>query len=668
MLRDGAWTTLPAASVVPGDVVRIRTGDIAPADLRVLQGEVSVDSSALTGESLPASVGPGGAVPGSGIVTRGEATAAVEATGAATSFGRAARLVETSEPKTSLEAVVFTIVRSLVALDVVLVAAMCLYAAATGASLKGVVPFALTLLIASVPVALPATFSVAQAIGALDLSRESHVLVTRLPAVQEAASMDVLCTDKTGTLTQNRLKLGSAHPYPPYGESELLSLAALASDGASQDPIDLALLRAGSPPSGWRRVAFEPFDPSTKQTTATLERQGETLVVRKGMPDVVAASCEQPPASLPADVEALAATGGRVLAVAAGPPGHLRLAGLVALADPPRPDAARLVRDLDALGVEVKMVTGDTAATARAVAEQVGIRGPLVTVAALRDDPSLALTAGVIAEVFPDDKHSVVRTLQDAGRTVGMTGDGVNDAPALRQAEVGIAVEGAVDVARAAASMALTDPGLVDLVAAVPVSRSIHQRMLTWTLNKIVKTVQVAVFLTVGFFLTKTPLVTPLQIVLLLFANDFVTMSLAVDRVRPSPRPDRWRTGALTALGVGLALGVVGESFLDLALARSVLHLPPAQVQTLMFTMLVFTGQATVYLVRERGRLWASRPAPLLLAATAGDVVATAALAVSGIAMAPVALGPVVLVLGIAATWMLALDPLKVWILRRTRW
>src|SRR5947207_7153814 len=259
VLRDGAWTTLPAASVVPGDVVRIRTGDIAPADLRVLQGEVSVDSSALTGESLPASVGPGGAVPGSGIVTRGEATTAVEAAGAATSFGRAARLVETSEPKTSLEAVVFTIVRSLVALDVVLVAALCLYAAATGASLKGVVPFALTLLIASVPVALPATFSVAQAIGALELSRESHVLVTRLPAVQEAASMDVLCTDKTGTLTQNRLTLGSARPYPPYGEPALLGLAALASDGASQDPIDLALLAAGNPPGGWHRVAFEPF-------------------------------------------------------------------------------------------------------------------------------------------------------------------------------------------------------------------------------------------------------------------------------------------------------------------------------------------------------------------------------------------------------------------------
>jgi H+-transporting ATPase len=668
VLRDGTWTTLPAADVVPGDVVRVRTGDIAPADLRVLHGEVGVDSSAITGESLPASVGPGGAVPGSGIVTRGEVTATVEATGAATSFGRAARLVQTSEPKTSLERVVYTVVRSLVALDIVLVAGMCVYAAATGASLRGVVPFALTLLIASVPVALPATFSVAQAIGALELSRESHVLVTRLPAVQEAASMDVLCTDKTGTLTQNRLQVESAHPYPPTTESELLGLAALASDRASQDPIDLALLAAGTPPGGWLRVAFEPFDPATKQTTATLERNGETLVVKKGMPAIVAASCEEVPASLPADVEAMAATGGRVLGVAAGPPGHLRLAGLVALTDPPRPDAAQLVAELGALGIEVKMVTGDTAATARAVADQVGIRGPLVTGTTLRADPRVAETAGVIAEVFPEDKHAVVRTLQDAGHTVGMTGDGVNDAPALRTAEVGIAVEGAVDVARAAASMVLTDPGLVDLVAAVPVSRSIHQRMLTWTLNKIVKTVQVAVFLTVGFFLTKTPLVTPLQIVLLLFANDFVTMSLAVDRVRPSPRPDRWRTGPLTALGVGLALGVVAESFLDLALARGVLHLPPAQVQTLMFTMLVFTGQATVYVVRERGRFWASRPAALLLGATAGDVVATAALAVSGIAMAPVALGAVVLVLGIAAAWMFVLDPLKVWILRRTGW
>ncbi|MFN2592113.1 MAG: plasma-membrane proton-efflux P-type ATPase [Candidatus Dormibacteria bacterium] len=668
VLRDGAWTTLSAADVVPGDVVRIRAGDIAPADLRILHGEVDVDSSALTGESLPASVGPGDACPGSGVVRRGEATATVEATGAATTFGRAARLVQTSEPKTSLERIVFTIVRSLVALDVVLVAAMCIYAAATGASLRGVIPFALTLLIASVPVALPATFSVAQAIGALDLSRESHVLVTRLPAVQEAASMDVLCIDKTGTLTQNRLELGSVHPYPPYDKSELLSLAALASDGASQDPIDLALLAAGDAPSGWQRVAFEPFDPSTKQTTATFRRDGRTLVVRKGMPEVVAASCEQPAASLAADLETLAATGGRVLAVAAGTAGHLRLAGLVALADPSRPDAARLVTELAALGVSVKMVTGDTAATARAVAKQVGIRGPLVTGAALRADPGLARTAGVIAEVFPEDKHAVVGTLQDAGHTVGMTGDGVNDAPALRQAEVGIAVEGAVDVARAAASMVLTDPGLVDLVAAVPVSRSIHQRMLTWTLNKIVKTVQVAIFLTVGFFMTRTPLVTPLQIVLLLFANDFVTMSLAVDHVRPSLRPDRWRTGALTTLGVGLAMGVVIESFVDLVVARSLLHLPPAQTQTLMFTMLVFTGQATVYLVRERGRLWSSRPANLLLLATAGDVVAVSALAVSGIAMAPVGLGPVLLVAVIAVAWMLALDPLKMWLLRRTRW
>jgi H+-transporting ATPase len=475
VVRDGVWSTLPAADVVPGDVVRIRTGDITPADLRILQGEVGIDSSALTGESLPASAGPGDLVAGSGIVTRGEATTTVEATGGATAFGRTARLVETSQPRTSLERVVFMIVRSLVALDAALVAGMCAYAAATGAPVAEVVPFALTRLIASVPVALPATFSVAQAVGALTLSRESHVLVSRLPAVQEAASMDVLCTDKTGTLTQNRLHLSRAHPYPPSSEAELLGLAALASDEATQDPIDLALVATGNPPEDWRRVRFEPFHPSTKRTTATVQRNGQTLmVVVKGMPEVVAASCEQPPDTVRTDLQTLAATGARVLAVAAGPPGHLRLAGLVALADPPRPDAARLVADLGALGVEVKMVTGDTGATARAVAEQVGIRGSLITGAALRADPSLARSAGVIAEVFPEDKHAVVRTLQDAGHTVGMTGDGVNDAPALRQAEVGIAVEGAVDVARAAASMVLTDPGLVDVVAAVPVSRSIH--------------------------------------------------------------------------------------------------------------------------------------------------------------------------------------------------
>jgi H+-transporting ATPase len=682
VLRDGSWHTVASRLVVPGDVVKIRAGDLAPADLEIQEGQVSSDQSSLTGESLPQEVGPGDQVYGSSIVARGEATGVVTATGERSYFGRTAQLVQTARGKTALEKAVFSIIRYLVVIDAVLVVAMVVYALVVGASLGDVAPFALIVLIASVPVALPATFSVAQAVGSQELSDDAGVLVTRLQAIQEAASMDVLCTDKTGTLTTNRLELADTAPYGPVDVAELLHLGALASDAAGQDPIDLAVLKAaalgdGDHAEGWERLSFEPFDPSTKRTLAVVEHRGpqgtERLVVVKGMPEIVAASCADAPGQWPADLERLASTGSRVLAVAYGPvpaagqPASepLRLAGLVALADPPRPDAAHLVAELRGLGIEVKMVTGDTVPTALAVARKVGIEGPAVTGAQLRANPELARSASILAAVFPEDKFEVVRSLQEAGHTVGMTGDGVNDAPALRRAEVGVAVEGAVDVARGAASLVLTDPGLMDLVAAVGVSRCIHQRMLTWTFNKIVKTLAVALFLTLGFFFTRSLVTTPLDIVLLLFANDFVTMSLAVDRVRPSARPDSWRPAALTVAAAVLAGALVVESFLDLYLARHVFGLGLRQAQTLMFTMLVFTGLGTVYLVRERGRLWASRPGTLLLAVTAADVVLITAMATLGILMVPVALSYVLAVLGIAVGFLLILDPIKVWLLRR---
>ncbi|MGH2717870.1 MAG: HAD-IC family P-type ATPase, partial [Actinomycetota bacterium] len=392
----------------------------------------------------------------------------------------------------------------------------------------------------------------------------------------------------------------------------------------------------------------------------------------KGMPDIVIRACHDAPPAWAADVDRLAASGCRVLAVAWGAQGGagaglgtLRLAGLIGLADPPRPDAADLVAELEGLGVAVKMITGDTVATARAVAAATGIGGEVASGAEVRADPSRGANAGVVAAVYPEDKYAIVHALQEAGHTVGMTGDGVNDAPALRRAEVGIAVAGAVDVARAAASLVLTDPGLIDVVAAVKVSRSIHQRMLTWVLNKVIKTAQVAGFLIIGFFLTRHLVTTSLDIVLLLFTNDFVTVSLAVDRVRPSLRPDRWRAGTITAAALLLAAGVVAESFVDLYLARQVFHLGWPQTQTLMFTMLAFTGQATVYLVRERGHLWDSRPARLLLFASGCDILLVILLATLGILMPAVALGPVLVVLGLAFACTLLLDPVKVVVLRR---
>jgi H+-transporting ATPase len=673
--RDGAWVQVPARELVVGDVVRVRVGDLVPADLDLLDGHVSLDQSSLTGESVPVDAAAGDHAYGATVVTRGEATGAVAATGSSSFFGRTSALVREARTATHLEGIIFQIVRYLVVIDVTLVAMMFAFAAAIGARMSDTAPFALIILIASVPVALPTTFTVAQAVGALELSRgsdERHrghgVLVTRLSAVQEGASMDVLCTDKTGTLTLNQLSLETTAAFAPYQLDELIELAGLASDESGQDPIDLALLRAaadcGHDP-GTRRVAFTPFDPATKRTEAIIERNGTRLTIVKGMPQVVAELCADPPPTWSADLDRLAATGARVLAVAAGPPGDLAMVGLVALADRPRPDSAQLISELRDLGIAVKMVTGDTAATAVSVARQVGIEPTVCTGAELRAHPELAERCSVFAAVFPEDKFTLVKSLQDAGHVVGMTGDGVNDAPALKQAEIGIAVDNAVDVAKAAASMVLTEPGLVDTVTAVAVSRRIYQRMMTWTLNKIIKTAQVAVFLTLAFVITRNFVTTPLLVVLLLLANDFVTMSLAVDHARPSPRPERWRVGALVAASLALAAVVLAESFLDLWLARVVFGLSWHQTQTLIFLMLVFSGQATVYVVRERDHFWKSRPVRWLLTATTADVIVVSALALGGVLMTPLALPYVALVLAIAVGFMFLMDPVKVVALRR---
>jgi H+-transporting ATPase len=671
--RDGAWIQVPARELVPGDAVRIRVGDLVPADLDLIAGHVSLDQSSVTGECIPVDAGDGDAAYSGTVVTRGEATGVVTATGSSTLFGRTSVLVREARTATHLESVIFHIVRYLVIIDVTLVIVMFTFAAAIGVPLSDTAPFALIILIASVPVALPTTFTVAQAVGAQELSRgsdERHpghgVLVTRLSAVQEGASMDVLCTDKTGTLTLNQLSLEDVVVYPPSTVGDLLALAALASDESGQDPIDLALLRAaGEDRDGASRLEFTPFDPSTKRTEALVERAGERLRVVKGMPEVVGRLSVAVPPSLDADLERLAATGARVLAVAAGSHDRLAVVGLVALADRPRADSAELVAELRALGINVKMVTGDTAATAVSVARQVGIEPSVCTASQLRDQPELAERCAVFAGVFPEDKYELVQSLQRAGHVVGMTGDGVNDAPALKRAEVGIAVDTAVDVAKAAASMVLTEPGLVDTVAAVAVSRRIYQRMMTWTLNKIIKTAQVAVFLTAAFVVTRHFVTTPLLIVLLLLANDFVTMSLAVDHARPSPRPERWRVSALVSASLALAAVVLAESFLDLWLARGVFHLSWPETQTLIFLMLVFSGQATVYVVRERGHFWTSQPVGWLAAATAADVLVVSALAVSGILMTAVGLPYVILVLAVAIAFMFVMDPVKVVALRR---
>ena len=660
--RDGRWRLLSAQEIVPGDAIHLRVGDLVPADARLADGQLLVDQSALTGESLPKDLTAPDTAYAGAVVKRGEATAEVVATGARTYFGKTAELVRTAQSPSHLEGLIFRIVKRLVALDLVLVVVVVIYALIAAAPVAEILPFALMLLVASVPVALPATFALATALGAQGLAGRG-VLVTRLSAIEDAAAMDVLCTDKTGTLTQNRLTVGDIRPYAPHHAADVLRWAALACDEATQDPIDVAILAAARERNVMapipERLAFVPFDPGTKRSEALWREAGQVVHVLKGAPQTIGSLAVNPDPGMLSAVEALSVQGVRVLAVAAGPPDRLALLGLLSLQDPPRPDARAIVRNLQDLGVRVVMITGDGLATARAVAAQVGIGSRACGAGALQKElDSRALEYDVIAGVFPEDKFRLVQALQGQDHVVGMTGDGVNDAPALKQAEVGVAVSNATDVAKASASLILTGPGLGDIVAAVETARRIYQRMLTYTLNKIIKTVEVSLFLTLGLIITGALITTPRLIVLLLVANDFVTMSIATDRVSFARAPDRWQVPQFVASAIALALPLLGMSFTGLWIGRACgLALP--QLQTLAFVILVFGGQATVYLVRERRHFWSSRPSWWMIGSSLGDVAIVSLLATRGWLMAPVPIQLVGALLRLYLAYLIGADVVK---------
>lgn len=544
---------------------------------------------------------------------------------------------------------------------VVLASFVLVYALNAGMGVGDILPFCLMLLVASIPVALPATFTLASALGTQELAHRG-VLVSRLSAIEEAAAMDTLATDKTGTLTKNELSVAIMSPRGPYSEADLLRFAALASDDATQDPIDLAILAAarsrGVGTVDFVVRKFVPFDPSTKCSEALVQPGEDEMRVIKGAPSTISTLVGLP--AFP-EAEKLAENGYRVLAVAAGSEQPLATVGFLGLLDPLREDSARLVANLQQLGIRVLMITGDGPATARTVVIQAGITGAACSPDRLRADSKQAVEeCAVFAGVFPEDKFQLVRALQHAGHVVGMTGDGVNDAPALKQAEVGVAVANATDVAKAAASIVLTSPGLSDIASAIETSRRIYQRMLTYTLNKIIKTIEIALFLSLGVVLTHALVVTPLLIVLLLFTNDFVTMSIATDRVSFSPRPDRWNIRSLVMTAAPLAVLLVLFALSTLLVGWHVLRLSIDQIQTLAFLTLVFGGQGTVYLVRERGHLWRSRPSPWMLFTSLADIAAVSVLAVTGVFMRP--LSPTIvgsLVVAVMA-YLCAVDFLKV--------
>ena len=652
--RDGAWTQLRATEVVPGDFIHVRVGDLVPADVLVSDGQVSVDQSQLTGESLPVEVGPAENAYAGSRVVRGEASGVVVATADRTRFGQTAQLVQTARAPQGLQQFIIGTAKYLFIIDAALVAAVLLAGAVRGTSWTNTLLFSMMLLVAAVPVALPAMFSTTAAMGASMLAKNG-VLTTRLAAIEDAAAMDVLCLDKTGTITENHLSVQDVAPLASVTAEQLIQWAALASDEATQDPIDLAILTeartlaevAGAQPA---RLRFDPFDPTTKRSEAIVLLDGAERRVVKGAPWVIAELTHTPWTDLQLQVTRLSVSGARVLAVASGTATTLTLAGFVSLADPPREDSAALIENLHHQGVRVVLVTGDGEATARTVAAQVGIEGEVADRSLLHGahvDAATLDRVSVFAGVLPEDKFQPVQQLQAAGHIVGMTGDGVNDAPALRQANVGIAVANATDVAKASASLILTEPGLGGILTAIKVSRTIYQRMQSMLLSMVTRKGSIPPFLVLPFLIWNVMPLTPLLIVLFMLLGDITTFGFAKDKVVPSPVPDRSAVRSVVATGLAFASFFLVASMAVFWTARFGFDLAIGQTQTVVFLWLLFAGgQAILYMVRARGFFWSKPyPTPWLVWASVFDIALASVLALGGWLMDPISAGWIVALL-----------------------
>jgi H+-transporting ATPase len=664
--RDGVWKTVAASELVPGDIIKLSLGGIVAADVKLTDGEVLLDQSMLTGESVPIEAGKDVQTYAGALIRRGEAAGEVTATGAGTKFGRTAELVRTAHVVSSQQKAVLRVVRNLAFFNGAMILVLVTYSWFLKMPLSEIIPLVLTAILASIPVALPATFTLASAIGARALAKLG-VLPTRLSAVDEAASMVVLCADKTGTLTKNALTVTAIRSMSGFNEASVLVLAALASSDGGEDPVDMAIRKAAASmnaPNAPKLAVFTPFDPAKKMSEATAtDSTGSLLHILKGAYATIAGLTQTSPDG--AEVaKKLEDQGFRVLAVASGQPDAMKLAGIVALSDPPRNDSAALVTELRGLGVRTVMVTGDAAATAIIVAKAVGLDGPVCPPGQI-PDPIYPEQFAVFAGVLPEDKYKLVKAFQNGGHTVGMCGDGANDAPALRQAQMGIAVSTATDVAKSAAGMVLTKPGLAGIVAAVKEGRITYQRILSYTLNSITKKTVQVLFLTIGLLITGHAILSPLLMVLIMITGDFLGMSLTTDNVRPSLAPNRWCIGNLTLAGVTMGIGELAFCVSILAFGVYQMKFSIEAIQTLAFVAIVFGNQATTYTNRERRHLWSSRPSSWLIISSVADLLIASTMATLGIAMTSL---PALIVAGtfaVAVVFAFLLDLVKVRVFRR---
>ena len=673
--RDGKWDTPKASELVPGDVIRLRLGDIVPADARLLAGDpVEVDQSALTGESLPVTAKPGGAVFSGSIIRQGEIDAMVYATGANTYFGKTAQLVQEAHTVSHFQRAVLKIGDYLIILAVALVVLILAVALFRGDKVLTTLEFCLVLLVAAIPVAMPTVLSVTMAVGARLLAKK-EAIVTRLSAIEELAGVDVLCSDKTGTLTQNKLTLGDPFTVNNIPADQVILWAALASRAEDKDTIDLAVIggvKNDQALKGYQVVHFQPFDPVHKRTEATVKSaDGKQFFVAKGAPQVIlemAKNASDVKAAVEKAVNEFAGRGFRSLGVArADEEGNWQFAGVLPLFDPPREQAKATIASARQMGVDVKMVTGDQLAIARETAMQLGMGANILDASGLGDTKhhETAQSAEAIekadgfAQVFPEHKFHIVDVLQQRGHIVGMTGDGVNDAPALKKADCGIAVSGATDAARAAASIVLLTSGLSVIIDAIKESRRIFQRMNSYAIYRIAETLRVLLFMTLAILVFNFYPVTAVMIVMLALLNDGAILSIAYDNVHYKDKPEAWNMHLV--LGVSTVLGVIGvvSAFGLFYLGERVFHLDRAHIQTLMYLKLSVAGHLTIFLTRTRGPFWSIRPARILWVAVLGTQILATLIAVFGVFMTPLGWGWAAFVWVYALAWFLVNDRVK---------
>ena len=684
-LRDGRWQEIDAKELVIGDVIRVRLGDIIPADVKLFDGEyLSIDQSALTGESLPVNKKTGEIAYSGSVAKQGEMVGLVTATGNNTYFGKTAKLVASAEPVSHFQKAVLQIGDYLIYLSLFLVAVLILVQLFRGTPFLELVQFALILTVASIPVAMPAVLSVTMAVGALALSK-LKAIVSRLESIEEMAGMDILCSDKTGTLTQNKLTLGNPITFKAKNAQELILAGVLASKAENQDPIDLAVID-GLEDQGavkpFQQLKFVPFDPINKRTEATVKDPvGQIFKVTKGAPQVIlelAQLNESTRAEANQAVNNFAAKGYRTLGVAqAEDGGPWQFLGILPLYDPPREDSAETITQARAHGIQMKMVTGDNLAIASEISGQLGLGKTIYAADKLlgtgkeagqmaADTAEQVEHADGFAQVFPEHKYGIVKALQARGHIVGMTGDGVNDAPALKQADMGIAVSGATDAARAAASLVLTAPGLSVIINAVEEARRIFERMNSYAIYRITETIRIMVFVVLAMIVFNFYPITAIMIILLAFLNDIPIMTIAFDRTELDPKPVRWNMHRVIVVSTVMGLTGVAGSFLMLFLAVDWLHLTIPQIQTYIFLKMAVAGHLTLFVSRSKGfYLKKPYPAPVMIWSAVGTKLIGTILAAYGFGLiTPITWPEIALVWGYSVTWAFVTDLAKIRVYR----